>query len=154
MVELVKARVQDAAEFAALERLPDTDRFILPNTLAEHREQLCDPSLIYLRILHGALLIGFILLALDDDGRSVEFRRIVVASRGNGFGQQAIRQMEDYCQTTLGRTRIWLDVFAHNERARHIYKKLAYQEFGTAVHHSDAVLVLYEKLLASWFGSR
>jgi RimJ/RimL family protein N-acetyltransferase len=66
--------------------------------------------------------------------------------RGRGIGQDAIAQMEHYVTEILGRSRVWLDVFEENERARHIYEKLGYSRFGDATR-GDRRLLLYEKRL-------
>ena len=121
MVALEKASVADAAAFFQMEQDPDTRDFIFRSTLSDHVAMLSDPHVIYLRIMSGGLA-GFFILALDKDARSVEFRRVVVAEKGKGVGQRALQLLEDYCRRELKRSRIWLDVFAHNPRGRHIYE--------------------------------
>jgi diamine N-acetyltransferase len=146
MVALVRAAIADAAVFHRMEQDPDTQPFIFHSTLSDHIAMLSDPDLIYLRIESEASLAGFFILALDKDGTSVEFRRIVVADKGKGTGQRALQLLEVYCRTELGRSRIWLDVFAHNARGRYIYEKLGYAQFGEN-SHDDARMFLYEKRL-------
>jgi RimJ/RimL family protein N-acetyltransferase len=107
---------------------------------------LRDPGLVYLRIIADDKLKGFVMLALDPDQSSVEFRRIVVSTKGLGIGQSAIAKMEEFCRVELGRSRIWLDVFEYNHRGRHIYEKLGYRRFGESVIDGN-VLLLYEKTL-------
>lgn len=102
---------------------------ILPYSLARHEREFARKENIYLSILRDDRLTGFIILGLDEDGSSVEFRRIVVATRGGGTGQQAIFRMEEYCRDELRRYRVWLDVFADNLRGQHIYRKLGYRQF-------------------------
>jgi RimJ/RimL family protein N-acetyltransferase len=105
---------------------------------------MAEPGIVYLRILARGEPAGFFLLALDPDGRSVEFRRVVVAPERRGIGQAAIRAMETFCRAELGRTRIWLDVFEENDRARHIYRKLGYRLFGHG-SFDGRPLLLFEK---------
>jgi RimJ/RimL family protein N-acetyltransferase len=145
-VRVERAEFADAAGFAAIEQAPDTRDYIRPYTTVEHERFLLDPQLVYLRILDGGTPAGFMLLALDQDDRSVEFRRIVVTRRNGGVGQAAIVAMERFCAQELGRERVWLDVFEHNARARHVYEKLGYAPFGeTEVGGSR--LLLYHKTL-------
>lgn len=146
MLKLEKALRGDLAIFTALEKEPDTRKFIFPYDLEIHAQKLADPDLIYLRILVDKNLEGFIILALEPDGFSVEFKRIVVATKGIGIGQLAIVAMEEFCRVDLGRSRIWLDVFEYNHRGRHIYEKLGYRRFGENVINGKALL-LYEKKL-------
>jgi len=146
MIQLERASVEDAALFAALEQAPDTKEFILPYSPSEHVQKLLDPHLMYLRILQDGELAGFVILGLGPDAHSIEFRRIVVSSKGRGVGQSAISAMERFCRDELQRTRIWLDVFEHNRRGQHIYEKLGYKRYG-ASDHEGRRLLLYAKEL-------
>jgi len=129
-----------------MEQAADAKEFIIPYSYEEHRKKIGDPNFVYLKILNSDVPVGFFILVLDPDGTSVEFRRIVVSAKGRGTGQSAINGMELFCQTVLGRSRIWLDVFDFNRRARHIYEKLGYKRFGQAAHDGKRLL-LYEKVL-------
>lgn len=146
MIELQKATLEDVPAFVAMEQSMDTKEFIIPYSRAEHEQKMSDPNLVYLKIVDDEVLVGFFILALDADGRSIEFRRIVVAAKGRGVGQLAIAQMENFCRARLDRTRIWLDVFEHNQRGRHIYEKFGYEKYGETAHGSGR-LWLYEKQL-------
>lgn len=147
-VEIERAGADDLPQFAEMEQEPETRSFIVSYTLEEHRRSFADPEIIYLRILDDREIVGFFILALDPDGRSVEFRRIVVACRGKGIGQHAIARMEAFCRDSLARTRIWLDVFEDNALARHVYEKGGYVRFGE-VAGEDCRLLLYEKRMDS-----
>jgi diamine N-acetyltransferase len=146
MIELQRATAQDIPMFIAMEQAADTEAYIIPYSRDEHERKMLDASLAYLRIVENGDLAGFFVLALDTDGKSVEFRRVVVSAKGRGVGQLAIAQMEHFCRTQLSRSRIWLDVFEHNHRGRHIYEKLGYQKYGEA-SHEGRTLWLYEKSL-------
>lgn len=146
MVEIQRALTEDLTQFVAMEQAIGTREFITPYSLEEHAQKIADSELVYLRILDAAALVGFLILGLDSDGISVEFRRIVVSTKGQGIGQAAMRQLEHFCRTDLHRTRIWLDVFATNNRARHLYEKLGYVQFGNTELNGKPVM-LYEKAL-------
>jgi len=121
-----------------------TVNFVMPYSQAEHLQTFSQPDILYLSIVEGNECIGFIILALDSDGVSVEFRRIVVSTKGRGYGQKAIALMEDYCKTVLGRSRIWLDVFDRNLRGIYIYEKFGYRYFKNEEKDSGTLL-FYEK---------
>ena len=129
-----------------MERQADTAGFILPEELTEHRAAYDRGDVVYLAIVDRDALAGFILLAPEADGDSVEFRRIVVRDKGQGHGQRAIRLLDDWCRKQPGCGRIWLDVFEFNTRARHVYEKLGYRQFD-ARDRDGQTLCLYEKLL-------
>lgn len=136
----------DLATFARMDKEPGTREFIISYELEDHARSFADPAIVYLRILADHRLAGYFILVPEPDRRSVEFRRIVVTSKGRGIGQQAIGAMERYCRDTLQRKRIWLDVFDHNSRGRHIYEKLGYRRFDSRTLEGRPLL-LYEKQL-------
>jgi diamine N-acetyltransferase len=144
MITVERALPEDAAVFAMLEQAPDTREYVASYSEAVHQARMDDPDMVYLRILQEGALAGFFILALDPDGRSIEFRRVVVAAERRGIGQAAIRAMENFCRAELLRPRIWLDVFEDNHRGRHIYDKLGYRHFGRG-SYDGRPLLLYEK---------
>lgn len=143
-----KIRFEDTEphELAAICHMEQGDarRFIMPDDLGRHKEQLGRPDVIYKSIRRGDDLVGFVVLVLDPDGRSVELRRIVVSEPGCGIGKRAVTLVGELSRHELGRNRIWLDVFESNERARHLYEKAGYSRFGESVHEGR-VLILYER---------
>ncbi len=94
-----------------------------------HLAEFEKEEVVYLSIISQGELAGFIILAVESEEDSIEFRRIVVSKEKRGIGQAAIEAMEQYCLANLKRTKIWLDVFESNERGKHIYKKLGYRFF-------------------------
>ena len=146
-VELRRSHEQQLLLFERMEQASDTRDFVIPYSLEAHREHFSRSDIVYLSVLSEGRLAGFVILVLDPDGVSMEFRRIVVAEKGKGIGQMAISEVEAFCSHELGRTRIWLDVFQHNARGRHIYEKLGYRLFGTRFV-DEKLLLLYEKRLS------
>jgi steroid delta-isomerase-like uncharacterized protein len=122
----------------------EAQKFIIPYSLERHQAELVKPDVVYKSIWHEGEFIGFLILVLDQDGQSVEFRRIVIARPGRGYGKRVVRMVDEVCRNELGRTRIWLDVFETNERARHVYQQCGYQLFGKS-EHEGRTLLLYEK---------
>lgn len=49
-----------------------------------------------------------------------------------GYGTEAMRLLIDFGWTHLNLKRIELSVHSHNPRAKHVYEKLGFKEFGTA----------------------
>ncbi len=144
MIELRASRVEELQIFCSMERDADTRACILPYTLQQHRHQFERVEIAYLSIYVFDELAGFFILKLDSDHSSVEFRRVVIASKGLGIGQPAILAMEDYCRDQLRRNRIWLDVFEFNRRGKHIYEKLGYRLFDSR-DHDGKKLLYYQK---------
>jgi len=74
-------------------------------------------------------------IALQDisgTNRSANLRIAISASRhqGRGYGSEAIRLLLDYGFGVRNLHRIELHVYAYNERAQHVYRKLGFQQEG------------------------
>ena len=147
-VTIERAKLDDLSQFTEMEQEAEASRFITPYSLEQHQNEFSEPHVIYLRITNDDVLVGFFILELDGDRRSVEFRRIVVSGKGKEkrIGQAAIRQMGVFCRDELRRSRIWLDVLEHNQRGRHVYEKLGYKRYGKS-DFKRKPLLLYEKRL-------
>ena len=120
--------------------------FIIPYSLERHLEEFAKSGMAYKSIWRSDRLIGFLILALDSDARSLEFRRIVISDAGRGYGKRVVPMVDAICRYEFGRTRIWLDVFETNERARHLYEQCGYHGFGKS-EHQGRTLLLYEKTI-------
>lgn len=145
MIELIPTRHSELPLLIEMEQAPGTREFIIDTPAGAHRANLDDARFVYLSVVDRQTTLGFLILHLDSDERSVEFRRILIAEKNHGAGQAAIVLMEAYCRTALKRSRVWLDVFANNAAARHVYEKLGFQRFGERCFEGRALL-LYHKL--------
>jgi diamine N-acetyltransferase len=113
---------EELVHFCAMEQ-GDARSFIIPYSLARHEAEFAKQGIIYKSIWFDDRLIGFLILSLDSDGRSVEFRRIVVTEPGRGYGKRVVRMVDEICRQEFNRARVWLDVFETNARARHVYEQ-------------------------------
>ena len=146
MVEIREALLEELPFFAKMEMAGDAVEFVIPYSFDKHSIEFNKENTIYLSIVDEEKLVGFIILALEPDGVSVEFRRIVVSEKGRGIGQLAITAMEDFCKVKLNCKCIWLDVFESNQRGRYIYEKFGYAQFKTGDYHGQTLLY-YQKML-------
>jgi diamine N-acetyltransferase len=71
------------------------------------------------------------LAGLQGEHRSIEFMRIVVTDKGQGYGRAAVRAIKRQAFDTLSAHRLWLDVKEHNTRARAVYEKEGFRYEGT-----------------------
>ena len=147
MIEVSRASFEQLNAFVEMERDNDTAQYILPTSLEQHQANFAQDDIIYLSIMQQGELVGYFILAPESDSNSVEFRRIVVAHKGRGIGQQAIPAMENFCGQRLNCSRIWLDVYDFNPRGIHLYEKLGYRRIGQSDFEGKRLL-LYEKQLS------
>lgn len=146
MIELRPARNSELPLFHALEQDPDTAPYILETTLRQHREAFARDDITYLSIGEHGRFAGYLILARDADGISIELRRIVVAERGKGTGKRAMRAVEPYCREVMRRQRIWLDVFDFNRRGRRVYQDLGYRQFDESEFEGKRLLYFEKNL--------
>ena len=97
-----------------------------------HAAALGDPDIAH-RIAEDAAQnpVGFCIIAgLTNADSSIEFRRVVVVRKGAGYGRSIVRAVKDLAFRELHAHRLWLDVKAHNDRARALYKSEGFREEG------------------------
>jgi len=145
-VMLKESTLKQLDTFVEMEKDDVANQFVILYSIKKHRNSFSQPGITYLTVYHKNKICGYFLLSLDSDENRVELRRVIVSEKGKGIGQKAIIQMHQYCKTVLKRSRIWLDVFAHNPRGLHIYEKLGYTRFKSEPY-GDHILHFYEKSL-------
>jgi diamine N-acetyltransferase len=113
-LEFVLSLEQDAGNLA----------FITPWERLQHEAAVRFPDFRHFIIEGGAGLdaVGFlILIGCRSQHQSLELKRMVVATKGSGFGRAALRVAKKVAFDDLGAHRFWLDVKAGNSRAKALY---------------------------------
>jgi ribosomal protein S18 acetylase RimI-like enzyme len=108
----------------------DVGPFIRPWTRAEHKSGLADTRLTYFVSIDEASQskVGFLIFRSNPSApETIEFVRLAMARRGQGYGRATIRAVIAYAKAKA-LTSIWLEVFPNNERARAAYEKEGFAE--------------------------
>src|SRR6187402_1368548 len=98
--------------------------FITPWDRTQHEAAIRFPDFRHFIIEGGEGLdaAGFlILIGCRSRHQSLELKRMVVQSKGEGFGRAALRVAKKVAFDDLGAHRFWLDVKARNTRAKALY---------------------------------
>jgi len=98
--------------------------FITPWERTQHEAAIRFPDFRHFIIEGGQGLeaAGFlILIGCKSRHQSLELKRMVVQTKGAGFGRAALRVAKKVAFDDLGAHRFWLDVKAGNSRARALY---------------------------------
>jgi GNAT superfamily N-acetyltransferase len=140
MIKIRPTVESELIRFAEFENERDTIEYIIPYSIDKHKECFAGNNTVYLSIYSDGTLVGFFILL--NEGESVEFRRVVITKTARGIGQQAILKMHEYCIDRFGVSKIWLDVFKHNKRARHVYSKLGYKVSGCRDHEKGKLIIM------------
>ena len=134
--QLRRATPADLDFVVATERLPGYDLLTARWSPEEHAAALVRADTRYLvGGRAGRALEGFaILQPLADPHEGAKLKRICVTEPGGGFGQPFLAAVIDWVFTATANERLWLDVFTHNERARHVYRRVGMREDGLLRH--------------------
>jgi len=126
------ATLSDAPEIVALERAPFAREFVGQWSEDRHRGTLASADArYYVSESDGGEIQAYaILRGIQEDSRSIELKRIVVAVPGRGLGRRILEELQRIAFHDLGAHRFFLDVFEDNARARHLYESLGFKYEG------------------------
>ncbi len=132
-VRLRPTMSSDLEFVVSLERDPDNLPFITPWERTQHEAAIRFPDFRHFIVEGGPDLdpAGFvILIGCKSQHQSLELKRMVVGTKGQGFGRAALRMAKKIAFDDLGAHRFWLDVKAHNTRAKALYEEEGFQLEG------------------------
>jgi diamine N-acetyltransferase len=107
-----------------LENDPANLPFITPWERTQHEAAIRFPDFRHFILEGGAGLdaVGFlILIGCRSRHLSLELKRMVVQTQGEGYGRAALRVAKKVAFDDLGAHRFWLDVKKRNARAKALY---------------------------------
>ena len=117
----------------SLEQDPENLPYITPWERTQHEAAIRFPDFRHFIVEGGADLeaVGFvILIGCRSPHQSLELKRMVVRSKGRGFGRAALRVAKKVAFDDLGAHRLWLDVKTHNTRAKALYDSEGFVQEG------------------------
>lgn len=121
----LRPTMQSDLEFVlSIEHDPENLPYITPWERTQHEAAIRFPDFRHFIVEGGADLepVGFlILIGCRSRHQSLELKRMVVQAKGGGFGRAALRVAKKVAFDDLGAHRLWLDVKAHNTRAKALY---------------------------------
>lgn len=113
------------------ERMPGFEWVVSRSDEASHRREMGQAATSYLIGERDGVPFGFAILQnLDDPFGNVLLKRIVIQEPGRGLGRLLLRAVLAATFERPEPFRIWLTVAPHNERARHLYRSLGFEEEG------------------------
>ena len=106
------------------EREPENAQFITQWSFEQHRDVMNNETMAHwiIQAAHDNRRLGYIILdGIDNPNKSIEFKRIALREKGQGFGRESVRLLKSICFTLLHAHRLWLDVMEDNNRAIWLY---------------------------------
>jgi diamine N-acetyltransferase len=116
-----------------LEHDPENLPYITPWERTQHEAAIRFPDFRHFIVEAGPGLeaAGFlILIGCRSQNQSLELKRMVVQSKGQGFGRAALRVAKKIAFDDLGAHRFWLDVKRRNLRAKALYDSEGFVQEG------------------------
>ena len=107
------------------EQNPDNRRFVSQWSREQHWAACSSDDLRQLIVeTRDGQAGGYIILAGLGDAHqnNIEFRRIVITEKNNGYGRDALREVKRLAFEEYKANRLWLDVKETNVRAKHLYE--------------------------------
>jgi RimJ/RimL family protein N-acetyltransferase len=126
------ATADDIPAILALERAPVARQFVGQWSEERHRTALASGDARYYvnETELGEVEAYAILRGVQEDSRSIELKRIVVAVPERGLGRRILSELMRVAFRELGAHRLFLDVYEDNVRARHLYESLGFHYEG------------------------
>jgi diamine N-acetyltransferase len=123
-VRLRPTMTSDIEFVLSLEQDPANLPFITPWERTQHEAAIRFPDFRHFIVEGGPGLeaVGFIILiGCRSQHQSLELKRMVVQTKGEGYGRAGLRVAKKVAFDDLGAHRLWLDVKKPNTRARALY---------------------------------
>lgn len=162
-MQLRTANLKDIDFILEQENRDEFINFVFQWSKEEHVKNLNNPDKQYFIIendsgeIKGYETKGYVILSgLTSPNRCIELTRIVISEPGKGYGKSALRLILKKVFEDYKAHRLWLDVIDYNQRARHIYQSIGFQEEGIlreAVKRENSYdsLVLMSMLAREYF---
>lgn len=125
--------VSDLDAVVAIERDQHNLPFITPWERTQHEGAIRFPDFRHFIVEAGDSheRLGFVILqGCRNPHKSVELKRIVLQTKGQGLGRACVRRLKAMAFGDLGAHRFWLDVKSLNRRALALYESEGFVEEG------------------------
>ena len=111
----------------------NNNNFVFVWPKERHMEAITRMDEMHISIINASTseLVGYILLTgVGGEDQSLEFRRMVIADKGKGYGRISVRFIKKYCFEVLKYHRLWLDAYTDNVRAIDLYASEGFVQEG------------------------
>ncbi|KAB8329969.1 GNAT family N-acetyltransferase [Scytonema tolypothrichoides VB-61278] len=132
MIKIRYAESTDIEFILCQEARNEFKDFIFRWSRDEHNRNLNNDDKRYFMIENESPeVIGYAILSgFQSSNRSIELTRIIIDQPGLGYGKRALQILIKKVFEEYSAHRFWLDVFEHNQRARHVYQSVGFKEEG------------------------
>jgi diamine N-acetyltransferase len=130
-VRIRRGALADVAALMRIERTEGHAGLVGQSEAAEHARRLERPDVVVFVAIASEAARAFAQIeGIGDPHGGVYLRRIASDAPGQGFGAALLRHVIDASFADFAAPRFWLDVLAHNDRARRLYAGFGLTEEG------------------------
>jgi len=147
-IRFTTTRPEDLDRVLALERDQYNSRYVFRWSREQHQGAMDAIDFLHITIKTSAGIIGYMILHTDSINRVVEFKRLVIGPKGQGYGREAVELLKQLAFEKLNCHRLWLDVYTDNVPAISLYLDLGFVQEGllrdcqTTAHGYRSMLVM------------
>jgi diamine N-acetyltransferase len=141
MVRFRPTRPEDLDYVMGQEDHDENSAYIRHWSREKHLAAINDPNFAHFIVerIDDARPVGFvILIGVQEPDGNLEFKRIAISEKGNGYGREAVRLIKQFAFEKTNTYRLWLEVVENNDRAFRLYESEGFITEGT--HRESAVL--------------
>jgi len=128
LIESIPSDIDKIMEFENMNK-----QFVHQYSKEKHLALLKDKDCLHLsirRIDNDKLIGHMILFGFEGYHDILEFRRLTIDEKGQGFGREAIQLLKKLCFEKLKFHRLWFDVYDDNPRAINLYESEGFVKEG------------------------
>jgi diamine N-acetyltransferase len=133
MIVLRRTTQNDLDFVIGAEQEPCNKQYVGQWTKEQHLSSLDQKDILHLIIEETEThkLVGYVIMAgIENTNRNIEFRRIVVADKGKGFGRETLKLIKKAVFNKFNAHRLWLDVREKNTKAQKLYEAEGFVKEG------------------------
>jgi len=133
LLESIPSDIDKIMEFENVNK-----EFVHHYSKEKHLALLKDKDCLHLsirRIDNDKLIGHMILFGLESNSNILEFRRLTIDEKGQGFGRETIQLLKKLCFEKLKFHRLWFDVYDDNPRAINLYESEGFVKEGVLRDH-------------------
>jgi RimJ/RimL family protein N-acetyltransferase len=154
-LEIVEATDENIDKIIEMETHPDNRDFIWIGSFEEHQSEITDEEhiLCIFKEKSDGTIIGYALIKLDRESDIFLLRRIVVANKGKGYGEESILAIIKYAFEEFGANRFYLDTYPDNRVGISLYEKIGLKKEGLLRHNYKSARGYEDQIIYSMLKS-
>jgi RimJ/RimL family protein N-acetyltransferase len=133
-IGLFKTEKSEIDDILLIEQNDENTPFIRQWSFEQHQKAIQSDDYVHFTVkdLKTEDLLGYvILIGATNPDLSLEFKRMVITQKGEGYGRKTFRLVTKYGFEQLNMHRIWLEVMEHNKVGYNLYLSEGYKVEGT-----------------------